>query len=153
MSNNLQLLYEPRYLVVEVEEGSPLDPMLPAKLGSFTIPMNRVHKECEHNGGSWTTIVEHSSQNDFISDVEIVARKVETPLKQIEKKREEVRKRLATELANIERFNEHRDVSKTRKMEAIIRGPGNISLQQVANKLDAFVLASEMTEHGGSRSS
>jgi hypothetical protein len=149
INNNKQLLHEKRDLVVFLEEGEPRDSVLPTKLGSFSIMMNRLHDACPDNGLS-KTVIETVTSNKLIQggEVAIDARKVRVLPDYIRAKQDELTAKLALQLDNITRFNEEREILGLRKLTGNIRGPDKVSLLHAAIELQKLNFVSRLLQLG-----
>jgi hypothetical protein len=141
LHNNVQVVHENRALVVELFEGLKTDPVLPVKLGSFRIEMNRIDRECPLRG--WGAVTETTAQPDSSlewAEIEIEMRVIDVQSSYYAWKSKQATDHITQQVEQIERFNEdHQQSSNSCNLTANIRGINRISLLHAAvhlNNLD-----------------
>ena len=131
--NNSQLIQEKRSLIIDIFEGLETDSVLPVKLGTFVIAMDRVDHECP-NGPSWGALTEVMVDCPSVEfgEVEIEMCIVNRQKEYAARKMREAEERLRVQIENIERFNAELSVPNSTKLTANIYADGRLSLLHAA---------------------
>jgi hypothetical protein len=140
--NNVQVVHEKRFLVIEIFEGLKTDPVLPAKLGSFRIKMSSIDNDCPIRGWGATTATTTTTTDSSLefAEIEIEMRVIDDQPSYYIGKSKQASDQIALEVEQIERFNDdQKQSSNSCKLTANIRGINRISLLHAAvhlNNLD-----------------
>jgi hypothetical protein len=148
--NNVQAVHENKVLVIELFEGSKTDPVLPAKLGSFRIEMNRIDNACPSRG--WGAVTEITTQTDSSlewAEVEIEMRVIDVQPSYYIWKSKQVADQITQQVEQIERFNDDQKQSTNScNLTANIRGINRISLLHAAVHLNDHDLVKRVLRLG-----
>jgi hypothetical protein len=147
--NNLSFVKESRHLVIEMEEGLRGDPISPAKLGYFRIPLNRIDGQCPPDG-SPIILTEMVSPSEVLAkaNIEIEYRKYTQSREHNKCKEAETIDEMSEVLENIVRFNEEHAASGSFKLTGNLRGRGGISLLHAAIKLQREDFVEKLVDLG-----
>jgi hypothetical protein len=146
-TNNLHFTQEVRRLVIEIEEGLKDDPVPPTKLGSFVIPLNRIEEQTPQDEAPITFKVA-AQTSEFLrrGEVEIEVRRRSVDREYIQRKRQEVERKLSDQIETIVRFNEEQNSSGSCKVTGNVRGQGRVSLLHAAIQLQMEDLVNNLVE-------
>jgi hypothetical protein len=149
-ANNSHFVQEKRELVIELEEGLMDDHVPLTKLGSFTIPLNRIDEQCPYDG-SPMILVEPVSSTTMLTqgEVRIEVRRCNASRDYVERKKQETVAKISDQIETIVRFNEEeQDGSGPLELRANIQGRGKVSLMHVAIQLQREDLVEKLMEQG-----
>lgn len=144
--NNSQFFFENRCLFVVLMEGAQQDAAPPAKLGTFTIPLNDLENQCPV--GSSFTFSGDLTPGKILAGGNInieVRRKRETSIPEV---MSEISKKLKYEIvSDIKQFND-RNIKDSLKLSANIRGRLNVTLLHAAIELQREDLVKKLVDLG-----
>lgn len=148
--NNVQVVHENKILVIELFEGEKTDPVLPAKLGSFRIEMNRIDNDCPLRG--WGAVTETTTQTDNSlewAEIEIEMRIIDVQPSYYIWKAKQAAELITPQVERIERFNDDQNQSTNPiNLTANIRGINRISLLHAAVHLNDLDLVKRVLRLG-----
>jgi hypothetical protein len=135
--NNVQVVHEKKVLVIELFEGLKTDPVLPTKLGSFTIAMDGIDRDSPLR--DWGAVTETMTQTDKTdsslewAEIEIEIRVIDVQPFYYTRKLKEAADKIIQQVEQIERFNyDQKQSSNACNLTANIRGINRISLLHAA---------------------